>query len=467
MYRLVIVIIALFVCQAAMADDMDMLNEFDNIDVPKVETPKPAAAKSKSFGDQLYDNFGGKTTAKYYHFLVDIDPVDNRKDDSQDFFNAKIDFHTKYASPRNVFTFKGWAETGNEKDTYQGLTVFFKDSDRHSRYLEISELSLVHTYKDLEATIGKKPVPMGLSTIYSPTNKITVRDLNDPTDSKEIGVWQLRGDFYKKDYAFTFVFLPSYSEGKTPSERTRWTGTAEDESADYDFSSASASGTKKEIVAVQPKNFSYLGRVKTTLKGWDVYLAGFYGVSPYSVLRKEVNGTTETYYKEHPIAAFLSAGFSTTYKKYEFHGESLLQASERDKDDTFSSNVIGTTYNIDDWAKKVYLERISMTVEYAKEFVVDEQHEEGYVESSKKQREGQNDIIGRFDFKVNEDLNFEYIFSRNFKDSGHLQKVGANYKIVDNLNFKTYAEFFDGPKDSYYGRWRKNDRWINTLEYTF
>ncbi|MBM4271174.1 MAG: hypothetical protein FJ139_03310 [Deltaproteobacteria bacterium] len=186
-------------------------------------------------------------------------------------------------------------------------------------------------------------------------------------------------------------------------------------------------------------------------------------------MREETEGEKKVRIKETVKVGNYAAGFSTTYKKWEFHGEALYNYSYDGKDDNYISYLGGTTYTIDDLAKKIGLEQIDLTVEYGGEVITREQDAPNYTQSSRKTRLGKNDLYCRANFKYNEDLSMEYIsnFELEENESGRYQRVQSKYRLRDGLIWKVAVEFFNGSDNSYYGRWYRNDRILTEIEYSF
>lgn len=456
--RYFFIFLLLCFCVNLYADDFDI---FD-----KIEEPKVIETKEKGFFTKLSKGADFNLVFRYYHFLKDIKDDTGEKDLRKDFASVMFEPKLKYDFKNTIINFRGWVEYGNEKDTYKGIGDELRDNSRNRRYLQLAELNTVSTFGNFELTIGKKSVKVGVSTLYSPAERFKVAEGNDPIDIKEIGLWQIRGDYFKNDTTYTLVFLPVYNESKVPSKITRWSGENDNESTSTEFDGVSEDDIDKEIVNITPQNFSYLAKIKTILKGWDLFAAGYYGVSPYAVLRKDVNNSNK-YYREHPMISSISSGFATTYKKFEFHGEGYLQHSPQGKDDDFFNYVLGSTYTLDEWVQYIWLDRIDATIEYAGEVILKDQYADNYERSSKDQRAGRNNILGRFNAKINEKLNLEWYFTRSFDDKGYMHHYGANYKFKGGVTLKAFFDFFDGPKDSYYGKWRNNDRFMAFLEYKF
>ncbi|MGM0622704.1 MAG: hypothetical protein ACQESH_01655 [Campylobacterota bacterium] len=441
------------------ADDFDLFDQMDDSAV--VETPK-----QKSRFEKIFDATDFKLQLNQYSFLHGSGDLSDEQDKRKHFANALFETRTKYIEGNNIFNLTTWLQEGNEHDTYIGGPHEFQDRDRYSRIFELVELNWVYSQGKNQYTLGKKKVKIGMSTLYSPADKYVVADANDPMQTKEIGIWQLRYDRFAGPITYSAILIPVYNESRTSSPQSRWSGTVNGESGNQDFYGIEDDKIEREIIDKKAENASILLRAKTIYRGWDLFAAGYYGVSPYAVLA-QYDKTKETYTRQHPKAAVLSAGFSTTYKKFEFHGETYLQLTHARKDDDFINSVIGTTYTWDDWVKKIYLDKINFTLEYANEGKLRNQDHEDFVESSQAQRAGQNDILGRIDAKVNEDLSLEWLFSRNLDDDGYLHHYGVEYQVSSNISIQSYFDFFGGPDDSYYGKWDNNDRWFNTLEYRF
>ena len=164
-----------------------------------------------------------------------------------------------------------------------------------------------------------------------------------------------------------------------------------------------------------------------------------------------------------------AAGFNTTYESWEFHGEVVYNFSYDRKDDDYFNYVGGFTYTFDDFAKKLWLEKIEFTAEYANEIITRVQNAANFVSSSKKSRLGRNDILSRINFEYNNKLSFQFVcnFLVDQIDYGRFQRLEAKYKLRDGLISKLAGEFFGGQNDSTYGRWQKNDRIILEFEYSF
>ena len=464
---------------AMAADDLDLLDDLDkeitteqekgkddDLDLLDELEAKPAEKKEDSFKylTMIGKNLEGSLRLRGHAFFrepEDREGIDERNPVGE----ALLRFETWTGGDTFRLNLAGWLEAGSQQDTYEGISRWPQDKDRQRHHLELNELYLSFFQDTYDVTVGKKIFQNGISTLFSPADRYRPSDSNDPLDPKDFGMWQTKLDYYYDKYTFTAAIFPVFNTGKGPSEHSRWSGTT----GDYDVYEDDTSGKEIEddFPAMSINSVGYFGRAKTTLKGWDLFISGYHGLNPYYVQREEQRGSKTVIIKENVKVGNYAAGFSTAYKKWEFHGEGLFNFSYDGKDDHYISMVGGFTYTIDDLAKKIFLEKIDVTIEYATEVITKEQYAEGYTQSSRKGRMGHNNIFTRINFKYNEDLNFQYISDFEFDPSGRYNKVQSEYTITRGLVWTTGLEFFNGKDDSYYGRWERNDRIITDLKYSF
>lgn len=466
--------------QVMAADDMDLLNDLDqeistekkketgsDLDLLDELDTAPTEKKDDTFKylTMLGTNLGGSIRLRghvFYRDPVDREGVDERNSVGE----ALLRFNTWTGNNKLRLTLSGWLETGTQKDTYEGIFRWLQDKDRQRHYFELNELYLYLFQDSYDVTIGKKIFQNGISTLFSPADRYCPADSNDPMDPKKLGTWQTRFDYYWNKYTFTAAILPVYQPAKQPSPHSRWSDTTGDFDI-YDKENTRNREIEEEFPDIEIDNVSYFARAKTTLAGWDLFVSGYHGVNPYYVLREEERGGTTYTIKENIKVGNYAAGFSTAYKKWEFHGETLFNFSYDSKDDHYFTFVGGFTYTMDTWARRIFMEKIDITIEYANEVITKEQEAEGYIESSRKGRLGKNDIFTRINFKYNEDLSFQYISDFELDPTGRYNKFQSEYKIRPGLLWTMALEFFNGNDESYYGRWSRNDRFITSLKYNF
>lgn len=439
------------------SDDLDLLGELDTAPTKKKED-------RLKYLTQIGKNFEGSIRLRghvFYRDPVDREGVDKRNPVGE----ALLRFNTWTGSDTLRLNLSGWLEAGTQQDTYEGIFRWPQDKDRQRHYLELNELYFTLFQDSYDVTLGKKIFQNGISTLFSPADRYRPTDSNDPMDPKDFGMWQARADFYLDKHTLTAVIFPVFNTGKNPSGHSRWSDTT----GDYDIYEEDTSDKEieEDFPTISINNVGYFARAKTTFRGWDLFASAYHGLNPYYVLREETRGSKTVTIKENVKVGNYAAGFSTAYKKWEFHGEGLFNFSYDGKDDHYISYVGGFTYTIDELAKKLFLEKIDITIEYAGEAITKEQHADGYTRSSRKSRLGRNDIFTRMNFKYDKDLSFQYVSDFELDPTGRYNKLQSEYKIRQGLVWIVAFEFFNGKDDSYYGRWSRNDRAITSLKYSF
>jgi len=462
----------------------DLLKEMDKaVQAPPEqkgqEKVPQAPAKQPTVLSKVVDNFHGSLRLRGVHYWQNP-PEREGADTKNDFGEALFKFSDKIGYKDFNLNVGGWVEYGNEENTYSGTSFseFWQDMDRRRRIVDISDLYLNYSRDTFNFLVGKKTLTNGMSTLYLPSDRMRPQDLNDPMDVKDLNIWQARMDYdIAEATTLTAAFLPVYQPQKQPSETSRWMGERKQgESTEFDIYDAGNANMKEDVPKVTDTNFGYFTRLKKKgFHGWDLFASFYHGPNPFYVVREEqVPGPTPGTTKPQRIKEVVkvddyAAGFSTTYEGWEFHGEVLYNFSYDRKDDDYFNYVGGFTYTFDDFAKKLWMEKIEITVEYANEIITSVQNAENYVSSSKKSRLGRNDILSRINFEYNNKLSFQFVsnFQVTQVDYGRFQRLEAKYKLRDGLISKLAGEFFGGQSDSTYGRWLRNDRVILEFEYSF
>ncbi len=445
----------------------------------------PAFKFAKGFGE----NIGGKAQLRYHYFFFPAEPR-NGLDESRHYNDYLVKLETFSSWDDFRIDINAWAEGGTQHGTYAGATRWFQDNMDYRRHLEVNELYSTITFDDFDIIAGKKIFKNGVSTLFSPADRFRPTDGNDPLSPKDYGIWQTTINYYIKEYTLTGAFLPVYSPSKIPHFSSRWWGKTQSLDDPSNLSSDPNTSYVEEEPEIDSLHFGYFGKVKTTFKGWDLFASAYSGPNPYSVVKQEkhqeeilgIPVTKTTKIKKIVRANHIVGGFSTTHKKWEFHGESLYSYAVNGRDDEYLTTVLGTTYTIDDWAQKVFLEQIIFTGEYSFEQILRHQWATDYIDSSRSSRPGKNDMYGRISLKYNEDLEFELGANYDLTNRSRLQRAQGEYKLMKGLYLTVAVEFFDGSdeEDSNddssndgsfgkldYGKFKDNDRVITTLEYKF
>ncbi len=504
---LLLLLLALCLPGAARADELDLLQDLDTA-MADTAADQDKAEGDQGFGAQLRDNLDLSIRLRGTHFIQSAKETPLPMDKESAHGEVKLDYATAATWARLRLATSGWLETGTQDDTYAGITEFMQDNDRRRNAWEINEIYGTIDMGAADLTLGRKVLLNGISTLASPANRYSGLDLNDPLDPRRLGVWQAALDVADDDTTWTFAVLPFFAPPKTPGAESRWVaGNAWDGIPNYfgvdtsqfdelldilyffsDLSGVDIVSLVERITGINfggvtpvvdvkydlpdgddPENWGYFGRVKTSAGRYDLFASAYRGPSIYPVLRAKVDQAmpSVTLIAEHPIADQIAAGASTTWKELELHGEALYSHSEEGRDDSYVQYVLGSTWSNQSVANRFDLYRLDLTAEYVGEAITTKQSADGYLMSSKYARLGRNDAIARLAVHFTETVSAEYMCDILLSTPARLHRIGATWRVTDALTWKAAFEAFDGPDNTYYGRWRDQDRVTTSLTYTF
>ena len=212
-------------------------------------------------------------------------------------------------------------------------------------------------------------------------------------------------------------------------------------------------------------------RAKQTFSGWDVALSYFDGYNTQPVVHVADNVARPRFNRMHVIGA----DFTTTSGKFEYHGEWAARLYESGRATSVLPILLGGMYTMDyDWVKDLGLDQILWNLEYVREVTLRKKFNDQYRESGVFDRPFQNSILTRLTFKVDENnelytsINWNIHYHRT--DHHHdnwLVQPKFMHKFSDSLKVEAGWELFWGAQNSFWGKWKRNDRTFAKFTYFF
>jgi len=450
----------------------DPFADFGDDPFADLEADAEQAAAKKEAGTlgKLVENLGGKTVVQYTGYFNDR-KKQTGGDNKNHFWNTTLDLETWTSGQDWRVDVSTWLQAGNQSKTFSGTWPddggFWRDTEEMDhRHLGLNELYLTLNFDSWDLTLGKKISKNGLSTLYSPADKLRPVAGFDPLNVRDLGVWQAWADIYKGDVTWTLAVLPVYQPDKVPHTSSRW------------VNAPAGAPPRSDYPDIDAKDFGWFSRAKTVKSGWDLFASLYVGPGRQYVM-KQVVPVPATVKRRVPDVINPAMGYSTTRGRWEFHGELAHANSLRGEDQDYISCVQGTTITIDgDYVTRRGLEQILATFEVAWEWRTGDQTATNFVTNSDSARAGQSDLISRLQFKVSEEFSMEYSGHFILQKWGYANRFGASWELKKNLTWSTGFEFFGGDTDSgpvaglnnlgvNYGGWRRDNRFITGLEYKF
>jgi hypothetical protein len=232
----------------------------------------------------------------------------------------------------------------------------------------------------------------------------------------------------------------------------------------------------RELPPNTARNMQYAARLRGTVAGWDLSVSYFEGFEATPVIEE----TTAIVAPGVAVSRFTPVftrmrvpgfDFSTTFGKLEVHGEAAAKFVVRDGRDDRFQGIAGINYAFDE-LELSWLDRIHVIAEYAREEVFASDSSSPVLDLDDRLALPNNGFrdaaIGRLLFHFNDDTQLEVGGTVNFEGSvNHYLNVELTHKATDALHVTTGFDFFNGPRDTFWGRWRDNDRFYMLVKYFF
>lgn len=452
------------------ADDMDnIFGELEN----KASEQKEEEAKGKdSIWSQILNNmertlFLNATRYRYNH--TERGPMQTNRH----LWFANLDVTTKAIRGDNLFYMQLWLEQSNLDAAYHHNFQLERDQGKKRRNVQFNQFYYTRSFDSFDLTFGKKMIESGVSEIFSPADRFNRADvIPEGKLDREEGVWLAEYSLYKGSNIFKFSILPVFEQSREISKHSRWTLTPSvqeitENPGFLNFTDVNSGNAPKDVEEEFPEasfdNIQLKGTYKTTFKGWDFFVTGFHGYSPYFLLKDE----GDFYVRKYVKAFDLMGGFSTTWKKWKFYGETVSRIVYEDKDDDTIETVFGATYTIDDLAKKIHLQKIDLTAEYSWEHIIDDYSNDNYISSSRKARQGRDNAYFKADLKYSEDLYFMAGWAMDWYLESDTWTLGFSNRFNENITLKMWTEIYGASDNSPVRNIIDNDRYCAQLEIKF
>jgi hypothetical protein len=358
---------------------------------------------------------------------------------------------------------------GRVDDSQYADDVYFEvpEDNEHRSYVDLKEAVVGVQKHPLKLTLGKQFFAWGTADGYNPTDNLNPYDYLDPIDREKLAVYSAAAQLTAGRASLTLVLVPLFTPSRVPFTDSRWLAVPED---------VAALAEPRELPPNTAENMQYAARLRGTIAGWDLSVSYFEGFEATPVIEQttvavapgvEVTRLTPVFTRMR-VPGF---DFSTTFGKLEVHGEAAAKFVVRDGRDDRFQGIAGINYAFDELGLS-WLDRIHVIAEYAREEVLATDSSSPVLDLDDRlalPNNGFRDaVIGRLLVHFNDDTQLEVGGTVNFVGSvNHYLNVELTHKATDALHVTTGVDLFNGPRDTFWGRWRDNDRFYMRVEYFF
>lgn len=352
-----------------------------------------------------------------------------------------------------------------------GVNERIPDTRQTRSAVGVKEAVLALDFSPVRLNLGKQRYAWGTGDAFNPTDNLNPWDEMDPVDREKIGVWSASATADAFDVNFQFVIVPTFSSSKEPPQNSRWIQVREGEAIDPDQAIGLAgAGNLPAGVSIGPRRTVFTDwdtpqyglRAKTTVKGWDVSVSYYDGYEPTPVLQREKI--------IQPVFSRIKApgaDFSTTWKKFEFHGEGVFKFEERRAREDRFHGLLGLNYTVDELGLS-WLEQIIFVLEHARETHLTSIKHRQYTEYPGLSSAFRDALITRAIIRFNQDTEAAAGVVMDFvRSANYYAQAKVTHKFADWLHVDVGGDFFGGDQETFWGKWHKNDRFFITAKYIF
>lgn len=356
------------------------------------------------------------------------------------------------------FNIMGEARQDDRRFT-RGIRTRIPDNLLHRRMIDVKEGTLKLNFPWIDLSLGKQFFAWGTADAYSPTDNMNAYDYLDVIDREKLPAYSAAASVPAGPVNITFIVIPFFTPSRDPLAESRWTPSPTPIGGVGSTVPGGAIVQQRLVPNRDTNNMQYAVRIKTTVAGWDLSASYFDGFEYVPVVKLDPRSTGTIFtpvYRHMQVPGF---DFSTTFDKFEFHGETAFKFEDRDIKDSRFQGSIGLNYTWDDLGVK-WLENILFVVEHNREKFVSSQNP-GFIVDGNFINAFRNAVSGRVQFKFNEETQFTVTDTTDFsKESNYFIQFKVNHKFTDDLHVETGFDNFAGVRDSFWGKWRDNDRFF-------
>lgn len=358
----------------------------------------------------------------------------------------------------------------NGSRAQSGFNFIETSLDRY--YAQFDELFLDYYSSRVRLTVGKQIYSWGVSDTYKPVENLNPYELVDLPTARKMGVYSIGATGFWDEFTVESVLVPWFTPSMLPRENNRWIGSSQTQLNQLRSMLGFTPSIQMDGREIPERNLEHMqGGLRlassSLVTGWDLALTFVEGRDPIGVLEADLTnppavGLTQIF----PRFQEYGATASTTFGSVEAHAEVAYRDTvNNDFDDDFIEYVAGLNYTIYQVPK---LEQLRIVAEYAGEEVVrSRDSNNAYIDTGHYIRPFKNSFLGSAEFKVNDSWLFTLSSALNLGDADYFLQPKASYQFQNGLKLEGGFDFMAGDPDTFFGRWRQNDRFFLISTYKF
>lgn len=407
-----------------------------------------------SIWQRFTDAINGELDLATYHHFESV-PQEERNTRYQG--NLKLEFSgslsenwSYFLTPRLYADNMGWA---------RGVVDEVPET-QPERYIFDFEEAYVTYYGDAyDVRVGRQIFGWGVSDAYNPMDNINPLDVWDIPTAFKMGVFAASYNYDHEHFRMTLVGVPWFTPSRLIDENSRWTGDLSE--AQQQFAGLDLVIGERQLPTNTLDNSGVGFRIATSslITGWDLAFSYYDGVESIGVLEGTLAFPQVELSQVFPRYREFGASFSTVAGRWEFHGEAGAHYTDGDAmDDDYLEWVAGLNLTIDAY-NTGFMEEVFVIFEYADEYLIESKIADNQFSGTGEYvRPFKGTWITSLDFKFSQDTHVKLAGALNQGAHDGFGTVEWTHKFSDRFMVELGTSFLNGPNNTFFGRWRDNDR---------
>jgi hypothetical protein len=359
----------------------------------------------------------------------------------------------------------------DDNDYARDFSFQIPETSPHRSVLALKEAVVRMRGGPVDVALGKQIFAWGTGDAYNPTDLVNPYDYLDVLDNEKLGVWSVAARVRLGPASLTTVVVPVFTPSRLPLATRRWTPPPPPGFVGIVDNPVLP---EQDIDAMQ-----YAARLRGTVAGWDLSVSYYDGFKNTPVFRESSIAVAPAVvlprftpvFTRHRVAGF---DWSTTFGKLEFHGEGVFRFVVADGREDVFQGIGGVNYTWEGLGLP-WLDAITVVFEYARQAVlairdrsIVEAGGAGQVGDLLADNAFRDALVGRIELKLTDDTRLKITEIVDLSTTpSHYTQVKVWHRLADAWSFEAGLDFLSGNAETFWGRWRSNDRFFFALKYLF
>jgi hypothetical protein len=376
---------------------------------------------------------------------------------------------------RLYYSLSPWVRFDNAHRSEPGFEFYERSSVRP--LITLKE-AFAAWYGDVyEITVGKKIFSWGVGEGLRPADNLNPYDFLDVPAAEKIGIPACSIFRYGEQLNVQLVLAPVFVPGRLPATDNRW-AFRDAEAMERihetfgDWYSLADGGQVLPVTTMHNAQFAFKLDSSTLLTGWDLALSCYRGYYAYGVMFLEsvvfppavpgggIQPPILTIRRVYPEYREIAASISTTVDNWELHAEGAYHHTlDREMDDSFLEYVAGFNHTIYTTGLPL-LQEVRGSIEYAGIGVTRERPSDSLYSGAGFGRGLTNSLLANLLLLFTDDTRCELVGAVNLDPGDGLAWISLSRRMSDHITLEAGYQFFEGPRNSFFGGWDDNDRFV-------